>query len=344
MTHFKNVSRILVVAPSWLGDAVMSHSLIRRLSQEYQTASIDVFVSKAIEAIYIQMPEVSRIVNNPFGHAQLRLRDRWNTAQVLKSNRYDVVYVLPNSIKSALIPFLARIPHRVGYTGESRFGLLNHRQTLNKAQHPLLVDQYLELARHTQSDVLALRENPNLRVAKIDCELTLAKFNINAQTPYVCLCPGAEYGPAKRWPEQHFAKLAQELHTRHLPSVILGGNHDVDIGAAIHSLSLESTKDVTGMTNLEEAVHLIAGAKCVITNDSGLMHIAAALNTPLIALFGSSSPSYTPPLSKKAKILTLSLECSPCFQRNCPLGHTRCLTEIQTDSVLTEVMALVAEN
>ena len=187
MTHFKNVNRILIIAPSWLGDAVMSHSLIRHLSREYQAASIDVFASKALQPIYKQMPETNEIINNPFGHGQLRLRDRWRTAQTIKSNQYDVVYILPNSIKSALVPFLSGIPHRVGYTGESRFGLLNHRQTLNKIQHPLLVDQYLQLAGETQSDGLALRENPRLSVNKEDFERTLRKFNINAEIPYVCL-------------------------------------------------------------------------------------------------------------------------------------------------------------
>jgi len=341
VTHFKNVNRILIIAPSWLGDAVMSHSLIRHLSREYQAASIDVFASKALQPIYKQMPETNEIINNPFGHGQLRLRDRWRTAQTIKSNQYDVVYILPNSIKSALVPFLSGIPHRVGYTGESRFGLLNHRRTLNKIQHPLLVDQYLQLAGETQSDGLALRENPRLSVNKEDFERTLRKFNINAEIPYVCLCPGAEYGPVKRWPKEHFAALAHKLRTHHLSSIILGSNPDVDIGAAIHQLSHESTNNLTGATTLEEALHLVSGAKCVITNDSGLMHIAAALNTPLIALFGSSSPTYTPPLSDNSKILTLSLGCSPCFQRTCPLGHTKCLTEITTDSVLTEVLAVV---
>ncbi|MDA0237586.1 MAG: lipopolysaccharide heptosyltransferase II [Proteobacteria bacterium] len=344
LTHFKNIDRILIVAPAWLGDAVISHSLIRHLSREYKTASIDVFVSRSLQPIYKQMPEVNEIIDNQFGHGQLRLYDRWRTAKTIKSNRYDVVYVLPNSIKSALVPFLARIPHRVGYTGELRFGLLNHRQVLNKTQYPLLVDQYLQLARDTQSNALALRENPKLSVTSEDFEQTLMKFNINNRIPYVCLCPGAEYGPAKRWPQQHYAELAQELRAHHLPSIILGSNHDIDIGAAIHQLSHESTQNLTGMTSLEEAVHIISGAKCVITNDSGLMHVAAALNTPLIALFGSSSPTYTPPLSDNAKILIHSLACSPCFQRICPLGHTKCLTDIKTNSVLTEVLALVKKN
>jgi heptosyltransferase-2 len=173
---------------------------------------------------------------------------------------------------------------------------------------------------------------------------TLERFNVDPLRPYICLCPGAEYGPAKRWPQEHFTRLAQKLADNHFHTITLGGENDMKIGAMIYKNTHQETQDLTGKTTVKEAIQLIAGATCVVTNDSGLMHVAAALSRPLIALFGSSSPEYTPPLSDKAKVLTRALPCSPCFKRVCPLGHTNCLKDITVDEVFINILKLTASN
>ena len=322
----------------------MSHSLIRRLARMHTAASIDVFSSHALIHIFEQMSEIDEIIENPFGHGQLNLRDRLEVARDIKSRRYDTTYVLPNSFKSALIPFFAKIPNRVGYTGEFRFGLINRRHTLDKNKYPLLASQYLQLAKTDLSESITLSEYPALTVAQRDLGPTLERFNIDPLRPYICLCPGAEYGPAKRWPQEHFTRLAQKLADNHFHTITLGGENDMKIGAMIYKNTHQETQDLTGKTTVKEAIQLIAGATCVVTNDSGLMHVAAALSRPLIALFGSSSPEYTPPLSDKAKVLTRALPCSPCFKRVCPLGHTNCLKDITVDEVFINILKLTASN
>lgn len=322
----------------------MSHSLIRRLARMHTAASIDVFSSHALIHIFEQMPEIDEIIENPFGHGQLNLRDRLEVARDIKSRRYDTTYVLPNSLKSALIPFFAKIPNRVGYTGEFRFGLINRRHTLDKNKYSLLASQYLQLAKTDLSESITLSEYPALTVAQRDLGPTLERFNIDPLRPYICLCPGAEYGPAKRWPQEHFTRLAQKLADNHFHTITLGGENDMKIGAMIYKNTHQETQDLTGKTTVKEAIQLIAGATCVVTNDSGLMHVAAALSRPLIALFGSSSPEYTPPLSDKAKVLTRALPCSPCFKRVCPLGHTNCLKDITVDEVFINILKLTASN
>ena len=322
----------------------MSHSLIRRLARMHTAASIDVFSSHALIHIFEKMPEIDEIIENPFGHGQLNLRDRLEVARDIKSRRYDTTYVLPNSLKSALIPFFAKIPNRVGYTGEFRFGLINRRHTLDKNKYSLLASQYLQLAKTDLSESITLSEYPALTVAQRDLGQTLERFNIDPLRPYICLCPGAEYGPAKRWPQEHFTRLAQKLADNHFHTITLGGENDMKIGAMIYKNTHQETQDLTGKTTVKEAIQLIAGATCVVTNDSGLMHVAAALSRPLIALFGSSSPEYTPPLSDKAKVLTRALPCSPCFKRVCPLGHTNCLKDITADEVFINILKLTASN
>ena len=340
VNNLKNVNRILIIAPSWLGDAVMTHSLIRKLAQTHLKASIDVFSADALKVIFKQMPEIDRVIENPFSHGEFNIRARLRIAREIKSCEYDVAYILPNSLKSALIPFFAKIPNRVGYTGESRYGLINRRHVVDKNKYPLLASQYLQLAKIHPLDNLTLDEYPALTVDQSESMQTLKKFNVDPFLSYICLCPGAEYGPAKRWPQRHFTKLIHRLSEKQFATITLGGTKDITSGEAIHENSQQKMQDLTGKTTLNEAIHLIARAKCVVTNDSGLMHVAAALDKPLIALFGSSSPKYTPPLSDKAKILTKSLPCSPCFKRICPLGHTNCLEDITANEVFMNISIL----
>ena len=293
----------------------MAQPLLSRLQRS--GATIDVLAPPWVAPVARRMPEVSEVIPADLRHGALQLGDRWRLARTLKG-RYDSAIVLPNSWKSALIPFLAGIPRRVGYRGEMRYGLLNE---VHRARGASMPQHYAGLAPGSELT------QPRLRVARAEIEDTKRRFGIEGR--YAVFCPGAEYGPAKRWP--YFKEAAERIG---MPVVILGSANDRAAAAGIPG------KDLAGRTTLDEAVCLIAGAAVVVSNDSGLMHVGAALERPQVALFGSSSPVHTPPASPRARVLWLRLECSPCFERECPLGHFRCMKDISVDRVLAEIAAL----
>jgi heptosyltransferase-2 len=300
--------RILVVAPNWIGDALMAQPLLAQL-----TGTIDVLAPPWVAPVVRRMREVTEVIEAPFRHGPLQLAERWKLGRALARRGYDAAYVLPNSWKSALVPFFAGIPRRIGYVGEARYGLLNVTYRNEKAAMPA---HYARLA-----GASAALARPQLRVAERETIETRMRFGVEER--YAVLCPGAEYGPAKRWP--YFRELAERIG---MPVVVLGSGNDREAASGIRGT------DLTGRTTLDEAIRLIAGAAVVVSNDSGLMHVAAALGRPQVALFGSSSPEHTPPASDRARVLWLRLECSPCFARECPLGHFRCMKEISVDQVL----------
>ncbi|HEX5127236.1 MAG TPA: lipopolysaccharide heptosyltransferase II [Rhodocyclaceae bacterium] len=323
---------ILIVAPSWIGDTVAAQPLLMRLREHHPDARIDVLAPPWVAAVLKAMPEVNGdVISNPFAHGQLRLRGRWALARQLKTHNYDAAYVLPNSLKSALIPFFAGIRRRVGFIGESRYGLINVRHRLNEQRLPLQVERYAQLAEQPGSALSRPLPNPSLHVEPDDIARIFNAFDIDT-TP-VIFCPGAEYGPAKRWPEKHFADLARQLVAAGNTVLLLGSKKDAPVGEEIVRLSSGAARNLCGITDLDQAIHLLAAAQFVVSNDSGLMHVAAALDKRLVALFGSSSPLYTPPLSHNAHVLWLKLVCSPCFQRECPLGHLNCLNQIAPEQV-----------
>lgn len=314
--------RLLVIAPNWIGDALMAQPLLARLKEKAGAARIDVLAPEWVAPVVRRMPEVSEVIVAPFRHGPLELRARWRLGRELKARGYDQAIVLPNTWKAALVPFFADVPLRSGYVGESRYGLLN--LLYRKQAGDNMPAHY---ARLSEPPGKAPREPmPRPRLLFAAHEVQAAKRRFGLPDDYVALCPGAEYGPAKRWP--YFAELSKRL--RH-PAVILGSEKDRPAAEGIEGHNL------AGRTTLEEAVDLIAGARCVVSNDSGLMHVAAALGRPQVALFGSSSPLHTPPLSGAARVLWLRVECSPCFQRECPLGHFRCMREMTVESVLEEI-------
>jgi len=305
--------RILVVAPNWIGDALMAQPLLSRLQGE-----IDVIAPPWVAPVLRRMPEVRSVIDTPFRHGPLQLRERWKLGRDLKKRDYDQAFVLPNSWKSALIPFFAGIPRRTGFVGEARYGLLNDAR---KASGASMAAHYAALAGDGPLS------QPRLRVSADEIEQAKRKFGIAGR--YAVLCPGAEYGPAKRWP--YFADLSRKIS---LPAVVLGSSKDREASGGINGT------DLTGRTSLDEAIALIAGADYVVSNDSGLMHVAAALDRPQVALFGSSSPEHTPPQSGAARVLWLRIECSPCYQRECPLGHFRCMKEMAVEMVLDQLKTI----
>jgi heptosyltransferase-2 len=278
------------------------------------------------------MPEVSGTISLPFGHGDLKLGERRRFAKALP--RYDRAVVLPNSFKSALIPWHAGIPVRTGYRGEMRYGLLNDVRVLDEDKLPLIVERYAALAQPAGEDLQRPLPEPRLAIEEGARRATAAKYGLDLARPAAVFAPGAEYGPAKRWPPRHFADLAKTLVARGFQVWLMGSQKDAAITAEIQQLCGGICLDFAGRTSLDEAIDLMSFAARVVTNDSGLMHVAAALDRPMAALFGSSSPAFTPPLSAHARIITLNLVCSPCFQRVCPLGHTNCLVTLEPTRVL----------
>jgi heptosyltransferase-2 len=317
--------RVLVVAPNWIGDALMAQPLLARLREKQPGARIDVLAPPWVAPVARRMPEVAEVIEAPLRHGPLQLRARWQLGRSLKPRAYDQAIVLPNTWKSALVPFFADIPLRSGYVGESRYGLLNLLYKKTQASMSL---HYARLAEPPGTEPPQPLPEPRLRVAVDETARAREKFGLSK--PYVVLCPGAEYGPAKRWP--YFAALAARMG---LPAVLLGSANDAEAARGVEGANL------VGKTTLDEAIALIAGAQAVVSNDSGLMHVAAALGRPQVALYGSSSPQHTPPASAAARVLWLHVECSPCYQRECPLGHFKCMKEMDAEMVLAELKAVL---
>jgi heptosyltransferase-2 len=334
---------ILIIAPNWIGDAVSTQPLLANLKVLYPDSKIDILASHWVAPIYRACSEVHEVIEANFEHKKLQWNLRKQLAKEIEAKNYQVCFILPNSFKSALIPWLANIPFRIGYRGEMRFGLINSAlDNPSKVNRPPMVEHYLALSDLLKEDdsppfgKLAPRLNVSTS-AKQSVENKLQNANISDDFIYV-MCPGAEYGPTKRWPTEHFAVLAQKLIAENpsIQIVILGSKSDYVLGKEITSQTKQASNihNWCGNTSLDEAIALIGMSKAVISNDSGLMHIAAALQTPQVAIFGSSDPAHTPPLSSKAKVIWLNMPCSPCHKRICPLGHLRCLKDILPQQVL----------
>ena len=338
----------LVVAPAWIGDMVMAHCLVQGIHRAEPDAPIHLLAPTATAPIGTRMAEVAQVHTLDIGHGEFGLGKRWRVGRALARHGFARCYVLPNSWKSALVPFFARIPRRSGWLGEARWGLLNDTQRLPSERLPLMIERFMalqDIARYTssgQESALATpHPNPLLQIDGQRQQELLNSFKLDTMGGAVALCPGAEFGQAKRWPAEHFASVAASLVTAGRQVWLLGGPADAPVCSAIaqsvraHSQALPDNVLVTlaGQTMLTDAVDLLAAAAAVVCNDSGLMHLASAVNTPAIALYGSTSPGFTPPLHKDAIALTLvtlddganKLACQPCFERECQFGHGDCL-------------------
>jgi heptosyltransferase-2 len=341
------MSRILVVAPSWVGDAILSEPLIALLREPFEEPSVDVLVPPWCAPVYARVRGVGRIIENPIGHGRLDLARRRAIARELSARGYARAIVLPNSWKSALIPFLARIPRRTGYVGEARWLLLNDRRRLDRRASPRLVDRFAALAGGAHVRV-PTPPAPVLVPDVANRTAALQRMRLKTTAEVAVLCPGAEYGPAKRWPAEHFAALIAKLVAGGFQVWLLGSPNDQAAAAdALRTLGTVAderrVRNLTGRTDLGTAIDLMSLASVVVSNDSGLMHAAAAVGVPLVALFGSSSPDYTPPLSPSARIARIDIACSPCFKRECPLGHFRCMRDLAPAAVYDLAREAAAE-
>jgi len=334
--------KTLIVAPSWVGDAVMSQPLLARLATQ-GCGPIDVLAPGWVLPVYRRMAEVGDTIDNPFAHGELRIKARWQFGRQLAARGYQRAVVLPNSLKSALIPAFAGIPERIGFTGEARVGLINRRHPLQAEAVPLMVERFAQLAETPGALPARPVAPPHLISTEAQQAETLAAIGESRPQKLVAFCPGAEYGPAKRWPVRHFAELAKVLAERGYAVWALGSKKDAEIGEAIATASAGACRNLCGVTSLAQAIDVMAMCDFAVNNDSGLMHIAAAVGRPLVAIFGSSSPGFTPPLSDRAAVVSLKLACSPCFKRECPLGHLDCLEKLDAATVLGAADALLAK-
>ena len=328
------MTNALIIAPQWIGDAVMTEPLLRRLHARGERLTVGAL--PWVAPVYRAMAQVADVIEFPFAHGGLQFRERKAIARRIEG-QFDKAYVLPNSLKSALLPFLASIPERIGYLGEARIGLLTHRLKNPKTKPPM-VAFYSALSGEAGLE----DDRPQLRIDAADTASTLNEWGLR-QGGYTVFAPGAEFGAAKRWPARHFSELAARLD---LPVVLLGSGKEAalcdEIAAPANREQAGKCLNLAGKTSLSQALALIAASRSTVSNDSGLMHVAAALGVPQVAIFGSSSPLHTPPLNDRARVLWLKadpayqppLDCAPCFARECPLGHTRCLNDIDPERVL----------
>ena len=328
---------ILVVGPSWVGDMVMAQALFMRLRERHPQAAIDVLAPGWSLPILARMPEVRAGIELPLGHGDFGFGERRRIGHSLRGKKYAQAIVLPGSWKSALTPYFARIPRRTGYRREFRYGLLNDLRTLDKTILSTTVQQFLALAEEGAVTQAPSIPQPRLRAEPQRIEALRQQFGLDPHKPAVALMPGAEYGPAKRWPPEYFAELSGRLVAAGYQVWVLGSAKEKELGAAI-AQGRADIHDLSGRTQLADVVDLLAAAGAAVSNDSGLMHVAAAVGTRLVAIYGSSSPKMTPPLSKEAQVLYLDLDCSPCFQRTCPLGHLNCLRQITPAQVFAALL------
>jgi len=319
---------------------VMAQSLFKALIAKQSAAEISVLAPATTYPLLERMPEVKQGIVSPIAHGQLNLKAHRDMGKSLRG-QFDQAIILPGSLKSALIPWFAKVPKRTAWKGEMRYGLINDMRQLDKTALPLMVDQFLALGVDRLDSAMA-HSQPSLQIDQDNIDKLCEQFSLTRQRPVLSFCPGAEYGPAKQWPAEHFANLAKKRISEGWQVWIFGGPKDVEIAKNITQLSGSShCINLAGKTKLLDAIDLLSQSDVVVSNDSGLMHVSASLSKKLVVLYGSSTPMFTPPLSDTAEALSLNLECSPCFKRQCPLGHLDCLKKLtpqQVDHTLAKLL------
>lgn len=343
----KSQDNILVVGPSWVGDMVMAQSLFMSLKAKNPDSRISVLAPEWTRALLDRMPEVEKSISLPIGHGQLNLGGRKTLGRSLRSEQFTTAIVLPNSFKSALIPFYAGIPKRIAWRGEWRNLLLSDCRRLNKEKFPLMVQRFAALAFPASSEPPTDIPKPQLQTSSESVKAALKDFALDTSSNVLAICPGAEFGVAKQWPVEHFARTCAFFIDKGWKVWIFGSDKDSQVAEDILCLlgeqQRQSCVSLAGKTSLAQAIDLLSVADAVVSNDSGLMHIAAALNSPVVALYGSTSPDFTPPLTDRAELLSTDIECRPCFKRECPLGHKKCLVDLKPDRAINAINELMAQ-
>jgi heptosyltransferase II len=334
-----NSPRILVIGPAWVGDMVMAQSLYITLKQFHPDCTIDVVAPAWSLPMLTRMPQVRRGIELQVGHKQLGLSERWRAGRALRHEHYAQAIVLPRSLKAALIPWFASIQCRTGYRGEMRYGLINDMRILDKTRLTQTVQRFVALGHPPEAVQPPNIPEPKLTVDSANQQRLLSQLGLSTDKSIVAMMPGAEYGPAKQWPLASWRALAQRCVTAGKQVWIVGSAKEQAGGAQV-AQGITGVHNLCGKTALVDAVDLLAMAQVAVTNDSGLMHVACATGVPVVAIYGSSSPNYTPPLSANAKVIYHALHCSPCFERSCRFGHTNCLTQISEQEVWERMQAI----
>lgn len=331
-----SAKKYLIIGPSWVGDMVMAQSLFIELKKREPQCQIDVLAPAWTAALIDRMPEVSELIAGNFNHGKLSFFERIKLGKSLRSKGYTNAILLPNSLKSALVPAVAKIPVRTGFIGEQRWGFLNDIRKLDKQAAPMTVQRFVALALQKNAAVCDVSSIPvpKLVVDKQAAKTVLHDNKLNTSAKVLVLCPGAEFGSSKQWPVTHYAELASHYLAQGWQVWQLGSDKDLQVCLELDAITGHKTRVLAGKTSLPQAIDLISLASLVVANDSGLMHIAAALQIPLVAVYGSTDPCHTPPLSNNHKIARLGLDCSPCFKRECPLTHLHCLRNLMPSQII----------
>lgn len=331
----------LVVAPAWVGDMVMAQVLFTCLKQQYPHTAIDVIAPMSSRSLLQFMPEVRHAIALDTAHGEFAWRKRRQLGKQLRSGDYQQAIITPNSFKSALVPFWANIPTRTGWLGEQRYLLLNDYRRLDKTQYPLMIERFAALAYAKGDNIPDNLIWPSFDISQANVEKSLQQLQLNAPSkPMLAICPGAEFGPSKRWPAKYFAQVAQQKLAQGWEVWLFGSAKEKTASDIIQDKVNHACINIIGKTSLAQATYLLSLANAAVTNDSGLMHILAALSIPMVAIYGSSSTAFTPPLSQNVQTLSLNLSCSPCFQRECPLKHLNCLKKLSPSLVIEQLNSL----
>ena len=335
--------RYLIIGPSWVGDMVMAQSFFIDLKQREPNSIIDVLAPAWTAALIDRMPQVRNLIQTNFQHGKLSLLERYRLGKSLREKGYTNAITLPNSLKSALVPAIAKIPIRTGFVGEQRWGFLNDIRRLDKTKLPMTVQRFIALGRNKNAFVPTTESiaEPQLKIDQSAVNNIKEKFALSNNHCILALCPGAEFGISKQWPMEHYAQLAQHYLDQGWDIWLLGSQKDKFSCDEINLKTGKRCSVLAGKTSLPEAIDLLSMADLAVSNDSGLMHIAAALQTPLVAIYGSTDPQHTPPLSKNHVIAKLDLTCSPCFKRDCPLDHHDCLQKLTPQTVIMKAQSII---
>ncbi len=331
MNSFK---KVLIVAPGWIGDMVMAHSLIQLLKQQDINCQIDVLAMPGMMPVAQAMPEVNEVIKSPFKHGQFDFGKRLRLGKQLRTEQYEQAFILRNNFKSAIVPKRAGIPQRTSWLGEKRWGLINDIRYLEGKRSLTTVEKYALLATPAGTPLTTHIPRPKLTVDPANSQKTLEKFDLNLDRPILALCPGAEFGIAKRWPPEYYAAVANTMELQAWQVWIFGGPNDKATGEQLEQHLDQPCVNLIGRTRLNEAIELLAFSKAVVSNDSGLMHLSLALDKPVVIPYGATDCGFRRDMQPCAYPLSLELDCSPCFKRNCPLKHHKCMLDLKPDLVL----------
>jgi heptosyltransferase-2 len=330
-------SPILLVPYMWIGDFVRCHTVVRLLNQRFPGYPIDVLTTSMVAPLLDYMPGVRNGIVVDLPRTRLAFGQHRALAKRLRAEGYGRALIMPRTWKSALAPALAGVPLRTGFVGEARFGLVNDLR-FGEGRLPRMVDRCATLALPAGAEAPSRWPLPELKVSATELRAWREQLGLAPDgRPVVALAPGA-VGPSKRWPAAYYAELAQRLAAEGTWVWVIGGPGEREIAAQIVRSDRGDIRDLTG-PDLRNAILALAAASTAVSNDSGLLHVAAALGTAAVGIFGPTSPWHWAPLNPIAAVIETAsqLPCRPCHKPVCRLGHHLCMRDISVDQVETAI-------